>query len=84
MYSDALKPSDRAVTDLAGISDRDLIAATNRWRILASEGAPGAARFVREHEDEMTRRFGGATTVRAPLAPSATDDKRAARPWWWF
>jgi hypothetical protein len=53
--------------DLRWLSNRHLIALTNLYRSLLGKGELQVSPITRRHEDEMTRRFGGETTMAAPL-----------------
>jgi len=66
--------------NLAALSDADLIAATRFWQAQYSRRTPNAARVVSMYEDEMTRRFGGVTTIPAALG----GDKRRSRWKFWL
>ena len=72
---DSLNATQLGLRDL---TNKDLIASTALHRTLAANDVPGAQALVRYHEDEMTRRFGGETTLAAPF------DERPERsdPWW--
>lgn len=70
----------RKGADPRALSNQELIAATSHYRILVAKGVAGADETARAHEDEMTRRFGGHTTLRAPMG----DDFEDTRPWWRF
>lgn len=74
-----MKPDDYGNIEVAALSDHELVAATSRWRTRASSGNADACRVAREHEDEMNRRFGGATTMPAPFAGGLHS---ADKPWW--
>lgn len=76
-----MKKPDHKSLNLVALSDRRLMEATSRCRSEASGGAPESARIAREHEDELTRRFGGATTMAATLDD---DPGLPKRPWWRF
>ena len=65
--------------DVAALSDPELITATSLWRTRAAHGGTDAQRICRLHEDEMARRFGGATTMPASFM---TDMQGAGKPWW--
>jgi hypothetical protein len=75
-----MKSQDGTRLELGELSDKELMASTALHRNLAAKGVPGAAELARQHEDEMSRRFGGETTVAAPF------DEQPARPdhWWKF
>ncbi len=75
------QPADQSPVDLAALSDEDLIAATRHWQGRRWERGPDDRRLVWMYEDEMTRRFGGVTTVQAPLRGG---EPQARRPWWKF
>jgi hypothetical protein len=71
---------DPSVHDLSSLSDTELLFKTHALRLKAEEGSPAARSLAREYEDEMTRRFGGTTTLRASL----DGEHDTLRPWWKF
>jgi hypothetical protein len=52
---------------LRWLSNPHLISLTNLYRSLLGKGALEVSEVTRRHEDEMARRFGGETTIAAPL-----------------
>ena len=69
------------MTHPGDLSDRELVNRAQQWRRQSLYGGSrNAGRLAREHEAEMRRRFGGGTTLSAPLTmrPLA----RRPRPWW--
>ena len=70
------------MTEPHDLSDAELLARAHRWRREAMRGAPHARDPAHRHEAEVRRRFGGATTIQAPLEmrPGA----KRSRPWWLF
>ena len=68
------------MTHPGDLSDRELVRRAQQWRRQSLYGTRNAGGPAREHEAEMRRRFGGGTTLAAPLVmrPMA----RRPRPWW--
>jgi len=76
-----MNPTGTVHADLETLTNKDLISATRRWQSRRGERLPDAERVASLYEDEMNRRFGGPTTVKAPLG---SDEPRKAQPWWNF
>jgi len=55
------------MTEPASLSDEDLLDRAHQLRLLALRGHAEARGPAHEHEREVRRRFGSATTLRAPL-----------------
>jgi hypothetical protein len=66
------------MTEPSALSDKELMARAHQWRRQSLLGARNASAMARAHEIEMRRRFGGATTMSAPLA----DLQPKRRDWW--
>ena len=75
------RSDDGHPSELKKLSDRQLLAATSMYRGLERSGASEVAPIVLAHECEMSRRFGGDTTVGAPLEPSGRAQARRRRFW---
>jgi len=70
------------MTQPADLSDRELVKRAQQWRRQSLYGATRASDHARQHEAEMRRRFGGGTTLAAPLATLQVPLARRPRPWW--
>ena len=67
------------MTEPSALSDKELMARAHQWRRQSLLGSRSASAMARAHEIEMRRRFGGATTMSAPLAVA----KPTRRHIWW-
>ncbi len=63
-------------TEPSVMTDEKLLALTSLYRDLASSGDTGAAAAVLKCERELSRRFGGATTLVADLVAVKTVRRR--------
>ncbi|MGJ7495492.1 hypothetical protein ACSFA8_10475 [Variovorax sp. RT4R15] len=70
------------MTEPAKLSDRELVRRAQQWRRQSLYGARNASDHAREHEAEMRRRFGGSSTLAAPLVTLKLPLARRPRPWW--
>lgn len=66
-----------SLSKLGELTHAELMAATSVARALAANGDAQAVRATRTYESELTRRFGGATTIGAPLQVELPPRK-----WW--
>ena len=65
------------MTEPAQLTDEDLLDRAHQLRLLALRGHLDARGPAHEHEREVRRRFGSATTIAAPL-----EDAPRRRPFW--
>jgi hypothetical protein len=76
---------NRFMTEPGQLSDFELLARARAWRREALQGVLHARGHAHEHEAEVRRRFGRATTISGPVEGATT--RRPRRwPWrlWWF
>ncbi|MET0540242.1 MAG: hypothetical protein ABWZ88_00650 [Variovorax sp.] len=69
------------MTEPSALSDNELMTRAHQWRRQAMLGAREAGDIARRHEAELRLRFGGASTMSAPLASPPRTGKRK-RAWW--
>lgn len=69
------------VPNLQELSDIELMSATSLYRTLVEKRVTGARACMRLHEDEMTRRFGGHTTLASALHERAAPPSHRWKFW---
>jgi hypothetical protein len=68
------------MTQLADLTDEDLMTRARAWRLQALQGVAHARRVAREYEFEVRRRFREATTISDALDTSPSP----LRPYWFM
>ncbi len=74
----AVRRQNRRMTHPGELSDLELVRRAQQWRRQSLHGARHAGNHARAHEAEIWVRFGGGTTLAAPLASR----QKVQRPWW--